>query len=460
MKSRCLALLLSTALFFAGAIAGAEDQKAADTAGTSGATAESATLFPVPEYAGGLGDRLFLTGDWGGARTDLANHGFQAKLTLTQVYQGIWSGGKDTRPEYGGWTNLELDFDLQKLGLWPGGFLMIRADANWAESINPHTGALIPANTNAMFPVPGQDEITLSHVVYTQFLSEWFGVFLGKLDTTSGDMNDFAHGRGDRQFMNTAFGFNPATALTTPYSTLGAGFAVLPTPDLQLTFTVFDTNGTAAASGFDTAFEGNNTYAAEGRLKTRFFGHTGHQVLGAAYSNDAFTDLTFATDINIPRFGGHDPIFTGPVGTALRLIGLPDGLVKKNTGTWNAYYNFDQYLVESAEDATQGFGLFGRFGAADGGTNPVEFFYSLGFGGKGMIPGRANDSYGVGWYYMQTSNDIPDVLKIGDEQGFEAYYTFAVTPWLQLTPDLQLVNPARQSNATTLIAGVRCNVVF
>ena len=32
---------------------------------------------------------------------------------------------------------------------------------------------------------------------------------IGKLDTTGGDANEFAHGRGDDKFMNLAFSFNP-----------------------------------------------------------------------------------------------------------------------------------------------------------------------------------------------------------------------------------------------------------
>src|SRR5438045_4207489 len=42
------------------------------------ATSEaSAGLLPVPDYSGGFGSRKYLSGDWGGARTDLANKGVQ-----------------------------------------------------------------------------------------------------------------------------------------------------------------------------------------------------------------------------------------------------------------------------------------------------------------------------------------------------------------------------------------------
>jgi carbohydrate-selective porin OprB len=31
-----------------------------------------------------------------------------------------------------------------------------------------------------------------------------------------------------------------------------------------------------------------------------------------------------------------------------------------------------------------------------------------------------------------------------DEQGVEAYYSFAVTPWMKLTPDIQVIRPAQK----------------
>lgn len=455
LKNSCLAALL-----FAGMTAVADEQKPAapeNAPAATAQTAESATPFPTPDYTGSLGKRLVLTGDWGGLRTTLAEHGFQAKLSLTQVYQGIADGGRDKSPAYGGWVNLQLDFDTQKMGLWPGGFLMLRMDANFEDSINPHTGALLPANSNSLMPEPGKRTLTLSHVVYTQFLSEKLGVFLGKLDTTSGDMNDFAHGRGDQQFMNTAFCFNPVSGLTAPYSTLGAGFVVLPVPDLQIAVTAFDTNGSALYSGFDTVFKGAMTYSAEARLKTKFFGLTGHQLLGVGYSTADFASLEALSNIDLPRFVGNRPTpYGGALGKALRLKSLD----LKESGSWNVYYNFDQYFLQDAQDPTQGLGIFGRFGAADGDTNPIERFYSFGFGGKGMIPGRPNDRYGVGYYYMQTSGNIPGKVGIGDEQGGELFYTFAVTPWMHVTPDIQIIDPARKANDTTVVVGARCQLLF
>jgi len=271
-----------------------------------------------------------------------------------------------------------------------------------------------------------------------QFFSEYAGVFVGKVATitsTSGDMNDFAHGKGTTQFFNMAFNWNPVVNLTTPYSTLGAGVIILPTKDPNgaiITLSALDGDGTADSSGFDTVFKGNTAYAIEGRVRTNFFGLTGHQLVGGTYSAKNFTSI----DQNLRFF-------------------LENRAIEQKDNSWCFYYNFDQYLYEPKKGSDQGIGIFGRFGASDGNPNPVHYFYSLGVGGKGVIPGRQLDQFGIGYYYMDISNpQFTGALAtrefLRNEQGFEAYYNFAITPWMKLTPDIQVIGPAQKDELSVL----------
>jgi porin len=68
-------------------------------------------------YSGGFFDRSTLTGDWGGARNDLAAKGITFDANLTQIEQGVVSGGKNGSWEYGGRGDLTANLDTQKLGL-------------------------------------------------------------------------------------------------------------------------------------------------------------------------------------------------------------------------------------------------------------------------------------------------------------------------------------------------------
>lgn len=243
---------------------------------------------PVNIYSGDFWTRSTLTGDWWGVRNDLAAKGITFDMSLTQVGQGVVDGGKDEGWKYGGRGDLILNVDTQKLGLWPGGFLMVEVEGNFAkgdfaDSVNAQTGALMPVNSNQLYPMPTGDNLNIPQVAFVQFFSEYAGVVLGKLDTTSGDANEFAHGKSDDRFLNLAFNLNPVPVLTVPNSTLGAGVIVLPTKDPKaaiVNFSVLQTNGQASTTGFSDLHSNQLTFVGEARVRTNFFGLTGHQLIG------------------------------------------------------------------------------------------------------------------------------------------------------------------------------------
>jgi porin len=417
------------------------------------------TLFPVPDFTSDVSTRARLTVDWFGTRARMASRGVQLDIDNVHTFQNITSGGIDRTGRYIGAGEVVLKLDSQRMGLWPGGFLLLRGEAAFGSGVNPATGALLPVNTRPVLPLPARDEMVLSHVVLTQFLHEKFAVALGKLDTSGGDANEFAHGRGDEKFMNLAFSLNPVALRTVPYSTLGMGFVFLPTKDFTVSFSAIDTEGRTTRTGFDTLFKDGTTLASEARLTVRPFGLTGHQLIGFAWSNGDFTSLSQDPRMVIGNlFFGTSP--------------------KRESGSWAVMYNFDQYLYQKTSDPSQGFGIFGRFGISDGKANPIHQFYSFGFGGKGMIPTRDQDRFGIGYYYMKIGDDLRDTFPplllnragLDHEQGVELFYNVAVTPWLHVTPDLQFIDSARNKAPligvnrkaihTAVVTGLRVKITF
>jgi porin len=347
----------------------------------------------------------------------------------------VVKGGKSGVWQYGGRGDMVLDLDSGKLGLWPGGFLNVEAEGNWASSVNGNTGAIASVNTNQIFPIPTGDNFDLTALNFTQFLSPYFSVTFGKYATltpTAGDMNEFAHGKGDTQFMNSSLNVNQVLFFEAPYSALGAGITGLPTKDPAeaiLSFLVFQTNGQANTSGFSDLDGNQLTFSSEGRIRTNFFGLTGHQLVGQTFSNKKFVSID-------QRLGNV----------------LESGSLSGKKGSWTIYYNFDQYLYEPKKGADQGVGIFGRFGATDGNPNFMHFFYSLGVGAKGMLS-RPHDQFGLGWYLIDVNNPtLQGVFRtaklLRDEYGFEAYYNLAIAPWAQLTPDIQIVRGAQKNTHT------------
>src|SRR5690349_9365064 len=68
-----------------------------------GRDAHAADIGAVPNYSGDWMSRPALTGDWGGARNDLAAKGVTLDADLTQIGQCVVSGGKhDDTWKYGG----------------------------------------------------------------------------------------------------------------------------------------------------------------------------------------------------------------------------------------------------------------------------------------------------------------------------------------------------------------------
>src|SRR5215510_2335347 len=419
-------------------------------------------------YSGDLLTRSTLTGDWGGFRNDWAAKGITIDLNVTQIGQGVVNGGKSSAWQYGGRGDLVVNLDSQKLGLWPGGFFNLELEGNWASSVNSSTGALMPVNTSQTLPLPPGGIFGVPAWNFAQFLSPYFGLTLGKFATItdiSGDMNDFAHGKGATQFMNMAFNFNPLLAFTVPYSTLGVGTIVLPTKDPKeaiVTLFVLSANNSPTTSGFGDLNGNAIVVAGEGRVRTDFFGLTGHQLFGTTFSNKKFTSIDQRLDRDV----------------------IENQTLRAEKGSWNIYYNFDQYLYESKKGADRGVGVFGRLGVSDGNPNFMKFFGSFGVGGKGMFESRPLDQLGFGYYYINIDNpSLQGPLQtrrfLRDEYGFEWYYNFAITPWAMLTPDLQVVRGAqkdkvsigqgplgllpridRKSISTSTVLGLRLQLLF
>jgi porin len=405
-----------------------------------------AQLPQIDNYGGDLWSRPGLTGDWGGLRNSLAKKGINLDVDLVQSLQGLNSGGVSNDSilyRYAGHAEYLLNVDTGKLGLWPGGFLKLKGESQFGSYLRgDDTGTLLPSDAAALYPLPFEEETTLTSVVFTQFLAKWFGLYLGKIDTFSGDANAFAH-EWKTQFMSTGLGPNPVTFTTVPYSTLGAGVLLLPKDSVLVNFSVLSPDGTADSAGFDELYEEGIVLAGEVRVGIKPFGLPGHQLLGGTWSSKTFNTLE------------QDPRLL------LTIIGLPIGVpIRQQSGSWSAYYNFDQFLYTTSADGSEGFGVFGRVGLADPHTNPLEQFYSVGIGGQGMLPGRSRDGFGIGFYYGRLSSDLRGALLDSSAWGLELFYNIAATNWLYVTPDIQVIEPAAKQSQIAFLTGLRVQMRF
>src|SRR4029434_5718477 len=95
---------------------------------------------------------------------------------------------------------------------------------------------------------------------------------------------------------------------------------------------VLSAKGEGNASGFENLNGNAIVVAGEGRVRTDFFGLTGHQLFGTTFSNKKFTSIDQRLDRDT----------------------IENSALRAKKGSWNIYYNFDQYLYEPKKGAGQG----------------------------------------------------------------------------------------------------------
>jgi porin len=382
-----------------------------------------------------------LLGTADGFRDRLADSGLTILADNTGFYIGNANGGFAQAFAYAGHGDYCVLADGEKLGLQEGFHLKLRAEHRYGQTIVGNVGCFISPTLIADLPVYDSEQVYLTNVLLTQELTDACSVFAGKMDTLDGDMNAFAHGRGKTQFSNMGFVFNPIVGATVPYSTLGAGFVFHPDDGPMVMVTVLNSNDTTSTSGFDTLFNDGLLLSAAVRVPTNLFDRPGHQLLGGTWNSRTYTSISEA------------------------YISYPDVGLPTTRGSWCLYWNFDQILVVDPADDARGWGLFGRAGVADENTSPIDAFLSFGVGGNVRGRMRRDDTFGVGWYYASTSPRIGPLITsqfgpIGDGQGIECFYNYAVTPAIRITPDVQYVVPSLRLADPALIAGVRALVSF
>jgi porin len=374
-----------------------------------------------------------------------------------------------------------LNVDTQKAGLWPGGFFKIQTVMSFGNNLARDSGAMVPANISWMLPSATETDTGLQEFTYTQFLSQQFGMFLGKINSIA--PTNILHGDYTKGFLNTALNL-PLAAAMVPLSAYGAGALYLPSHDVTLAAMVLDPDGTIMKNDLGDTFKNGVMALGSADLKIKPFGLPAHQNLMLAWSNKDRTSLIqdpsniarLLLNTRFPLLGNPGPILSEILERHAPGLLVPAEPLNKENRTWAAVYSFEQFLWQPSGDARRGVGAFFSAGASDGKANPVKRSYSLGLVGKGVVPGRPQDDFGIGWARTKFSDNFVPFLRrtfdlgLDREDAVELYYNAAVTPWLSISPSLQVISPALNKALdssgtfkdlnTTYITGVRVGVRF
>jgi len=422
-------------------------------------------LTPVSDYTGGFWHRSTLFDDPGGWRTRAYDAGFTLDAQLTQVFQGVVYGGSASGSGSGNYNGLfeaNASMDTAKAGLWSGGLFYLTEQTSFGNPLKNQPGNLSPVNSTALWPKAYDDSSVLMEYYLAQALPLNTVAFVGRLDPANFlDQNSFSC-TPDSQFLNVSMNSNPLFGRFLTYSTYAALFMTKVTDGLTLEYGAWTPNTAPGEYGgnwndYGIAMIPYVTYHA--------FDHPGMiQVIGAYTSKNA-------VDVNNPRL----------------VPGVITGNPPTKSDNWIVEVSGEQYFwepkgasVPQAEGGRKedyhvatkdfgadkpGMGIFYRVSTTPKDRSAYNLYLSGGIGGRGVIPGRPYDRFGVGSYWLSESSDFEKQPLIAsalqDEVGLEAFYNFAITPFVQLSLDAQwIAMSGKQSSENAVVLGTRLNIRF
>lgn len=411
-----------------------------------------------PKYAGDLMTRDSLTGDWGGARTKLFEHGLKFEALYTGDASTNVKGGIRRDEGYSGLLQLGLTIDLEKLVGWTGGEVYAGAYFIRGHGLSTYeVGNLLTISNIESDHANRLGEVYFKQTLFDDRFSIRFGQLLADSEFVVSDTAGL--------FVNSTFGWPGLNGTNLPSG--GPAYPV-PTPGVHATFEINDAwSVQAAIYNGDPAGHNVNPHnldfplnegvfgIGEVAFKTDgVFGKPGVIKAGAWFNTaNKFQDVRFP---NVTRSSDY------------AVYGLIDQTLWEGGGSKD--------LKDPSPDVTS-FSVFARtVWAPQENRNLIDYYFDAGFNLKGFVPGRPDDIFGVAAAYAHISDDAAKADRLGggpvrsSEIALEASYKAAVTPWMSLQPYAQyIVRPGggdpspdrplkRIKNATIL--GFRTQVAF
>jgi porin len=299
----------------------------------------------------------------------------------------------------------------------------------------------------------------------------------GRLDPTNYlDKNTFAN-NPESQFLNASLNNQSLWGNFLSFSTYGAIFVAPVTKGLKIAVAAWTPDTEPDDDDGDWSDYG---VVANPMFDYHLGGLPGAVQVVAAYSS------ADTKGFDNPRFAPITLQLDPLTDVIINIPDIPGGVPSKDDN-WMFNINGEQYLwapkgasvprakggrkedffVPTQDFAVNppGVGLFYRAAYCPEDRNPWNWNVSGGLGARGIIPGRPYDRMGIGAYAMFASDDFKDDSPIldallRDEYGVEAYYNFAITPWLQLTADVQWISPGIKPSDDGWVLGSRLNTRF
>ena len=361
------------------------------------------------------------TGDWGGARTDLANRGVQ----LDVVYASdLFTARGETAAL--GHVDAALTLDSHKLGLWDGGTLYALGQNNHGSGINDQVGSAQPVTNLEAQPYTQLTELFYEQALFEQKLR----IRIGKQDGN----REFGTPRFGGNFINNNFGMFPNAPIPSyPTTGLGAFAAVQPAAWLTGKAAIFEGSPEVGGFGLGNAFRDGAGYLVVGSAAV-----THHE---GADARDGGT-----TSAGAWRQTGEFP----ELGVAA------PGTFDSNAGF---FVQHDERIYLHPEDANdpRGLTVILRLGWARADRSAIDR-YAGGSAAWHGIGARSNDTVGIGGGTFTVAEPAGVAMARSRESFLEAFYKSRFTSFASVQPDVQWFQHPGGHGANALVAGLRFKV--
>jgi porin len=362
-----------------------------------------------------------LTGDWGGARSALADRGvaidvFYASDLFTARGQTAALGHVDAA----------VTLDSQKLGGWDGGTLYALVQNNHGSGINQSVGSAQPVTNLEAEPYTQLTELFVEHSLFDHAVR----IRIGKQDAN----RDFGTPRFGGNFINNNFGMFPNVPLPSyPTTGLGAIAIVQPVDWLVGKAAIYEGSPMIGGLGLTTAFRDGAGYAvaASGAVSHRF-------------GRDARDGGT--TSAGGWRQTGEFPALDETGGAAPQTFDRTAGV----------FVQHDERIYLHPDDASDPRGLTAilRVSWAPPDRSPIARYAGGSLAWHGIGP-RRNDTVGVGACSYTVAGLLGGRPGRSTESFVEAFYKLRLTAFASVQPDVQWFHHPGGDGANALVAGVR-----
>jgi porin len=376
-----------------------------------------------------------VTGDWGGHRTRLGEVGLAPYAIYSTEGFGTVAGGIGTGLDWTSQLEFGLDVDAGKLAGFAGG--AAHASFLWIEGTDPSENRVGNVNRISGLSAPAAAR------VYELWYKQTIFALTAKLGQMVVD-DDFMVSANAALYFNAGFGTYPTfTVNTTAPSYPLAG------PGAFVQWQVTERLG--IQSGVYVGDAGPNDSGNDG-----FGWRTDH---GAVIFYEAAYKATLGALPGTYKAGGYDHTgrFDDPrFGHAGR----------RHQGNYSVYALADQALV-IGQDGVPTVAIFAGFGVnPQQDRNPVHIYGQGGLNVTGPLPPRPKDVLGLGVSGTRFSDDLVQAHRVAgtpvahQEVIVELTYQAAITRFLTLQPDLQVVFDANRSRQGAVVLGLRLQAKF